>query len=236
MDWQALSAELRKPLDTAAVKPPAPGKYGDYVDGYHIITEANRVFGHGGWSYIVTRLERTSGQVFELTKGPQYRCSFLCAVRVTVGDVVREGVAVGNGSGRPENMADAIESAVKEAETDALKRALRSFGNTFGLALYEKDHGKRQVGDPDAAADAVARIAGAQTGRDLLVVVAGLDEQTLRLDAVVSARLDALRRIIAAAPTTAALDALAKAFGPDWPRVSAQAQTRRNELNERNAA
>jgi hypothetical protein len=32
----------------------------------------------------------------------------------------------------------AHESAVKEAVTDALKRALRSFGNPFGLALYDK--------------------------------------------------------------------------------------------------
>src|SRR5262249_13193550 len=28
---------------------------------------------------------------------------------------------------------------VKEAETDAMKRALMTFGNPFGLALYDKD-------------------------------------------------------------------------------------------------
>ena len=31
------------------------------------------------------------------------------------------------------------ESAIKEAETDAMKRALMTFGNQFGLALYDKD-------------------------------------------------------------------------------------------------
>jgi hypothetical protein len=36
-------------------------------------------------------------------------------------------------------LGDAHESALKEAETDATKRALTTFGNLFGLALYDKD-------------------------------------------------------------------------------------------------
>jgi DNA repair and recombination protein RAD52 len=231
MDWQRIIPELQKPLDPAAIKPPAPGKYGDYVDGYHVITEANRIFGHGGWSYTITRLEQTSGQVFELPKGPQYRASFLATVRVSVGDVVREGGAVGNGSGKPENMADVIESAVKEAETDALKRALRSFGNTFGLALYEKDQAKRQVGDPGRVSDAIARIEAATTGRDLLAVladVAGLND----LDAVREARVAAIRRIIAAQTDAKALHVMAKAFATDWPAVARDAANRAAQLAE----
>jgi hypothetical protein len=31
------------------------------------------------------------------------------------------------------------ESAIKEAETDAMKRALATFGNPFGLALYDRE-------------------------------------------------------------------------------------------------
>ena len=165
MDWQKITAELRKPLNPDAVRPAPPGKYGEYVDGKHVIDEANRIFGHDGWSYIVTRLERVSEQLVTLTgkNGPyeQYRVGYLCAVRVTVDGVTREGTAVGNGSGKPEAMADHHESAVKEAETDALKRALRTFGNTFGLALYEKDKAKRDVGysatenEINAAIDAI---------------------------------------------------------------------------------
>ena len=34
---------------------------------------------------------------------------------------------------------DANESAAKEAEPDAMKRALMTFGDPFGLALYDKD-------------------------------------------------------------------------------------------------
>ncbi len=37
----------------------------------------------------------------------------------------------------------AHESALKEAETDAMKRALMTFGNPFGLALHDK--AQRQV-------------------------------------------------------------------------------------------
>lgn len=162
MDWEAVSKELQAPLNAAAVKPPPQGKYGEYVEGLHVIREANRIFGHNGWSYTVERLEQTHCEVVELRgcDGPykQLRTSFLCAVRVVVDGVVREGLAVGVGNGKPESAGDVIESAVKEAETDALKRALRTFGNTFGLALYEKDKAAREVEvprDPRAIADAL---------------------------------------------------------------------------------
>ena len=36
------------------------------------------------------------------------------------------------------DLGQAHESAIKEAETDAMKRALMTFGNPFGLALYDK--------------------------------------------------------------------------------------------------
>ncbi len=171
MDWDKVKSELQKPLDPSAIKPPPKGKFGEYVDGLHVIREANRIFGEDGWSYTVTRLEQTHSAVVELEskKGPyqQLRCSFLCAVRVDVGGVIREGLAVGVGNGKPESAGDVIESAVKEAETDALKRALRTFGNTFGLALYEKDKDKREVAppprDPRNVADAMIKaISGVQ--------------------------------------------------------------------------
>lgn len=150
MDWEAVTEQLKAPLDPKAIKPPPQGKFGEYVDGLHVIREANRIFGFDGWSYIVTRLELVS----RVEAGnANVRVGYLCAVRVTVDGVVREGTAVGNGAAKPDNEADAHESAVKEAETDALKRALRSFGNTFGLALYEKDKSAREVGTPFDAAD-----------------------------------------------------------------------------------
>ena len=58
--------------------------------------------------------------------------------------MTREGSGVGHGSGH--TLGEAHESALKEAETDATKRALVTFGNCFGLALYDKNHaGVRRV-------------------------------------------------------------------------------------------
>jgi len=54
------------------------------------------------------------------------------------GDVVtREGI--GTGFGRAPSEEAAHEIALKAAETDATKRALATFGNPFGLALYDED-------------------------------------------------------------------------------------------------
>ena len=130
---------LDAPLDPKHVKPPPQGKYGEYVDAYHVITEANRIFSHDGWGYEITSLEMCSRvETTDRNGNPQVRIGYRCTVRANVGGATREGAAVGTGMAKPDNEADAHESAVKEGETDALKRALRSFGNTFGLALYDK--------------------------------------------------------------------------------------------------
>lgn len=167
MDWKAISPELNSKLDPAAVKPAPQGKFGDYVDGYHVVSEANRIFGNGGWSYEITRLAETHRATVQTPRGEQVRVSYLCTVKVHVGDTFKEGSAVGMGSGKPDNLGDVIESAVKEAETDALKRALRTYGNTFGLALYDKSRGN--VGHDLPPFDAVAA-----TNR----IIAKLEKQT----------------------------------------------------------
>lgn len=132
-------AMLQAPLDPRHVKPPPRGKYGEYVDAHHVLSEANRIFGFDGWGYEITTLAMCSRVECQDSNGnPQLRIGYRCTVKATVAGVTREGAAVGSGIGKPENEADVHESAVKEAETDALKRALRSFGNTFGLALYDK--------------------------------------------------------------------------------------------------
>ncbi len=76
----------------------------------------------------------------ELLRG-QLICCYSTKVRITVragGTVtVREGI--GTGIGRSSSPEVAHEIALKAAETDATKRALATFGNSFGLALYDKD-------------------------------------------------------------------------------------------------
>jgi len=239
VDWQKASVELAKPLDVAAIKPPPKGKYGEYVDGLHVISEANRIFGRNGWSYTVTRLECASNEVFQMTgnNGPyaQARVAYVCCVRVDVGGVIREGVACGTGNGKPENIGDVIESAVKEAETDALKRALRTFGNTFGLALYEKDKEKREttanVYDP---APHIQRIEAAMTGRELLAAIKapGCDNEH---DAIRMARLARVEHLMNGAPDLVVLAKLQEVFAPDMTPTIMQAAAYRKEELERDA-
>ena len=100
-----------------------------YVESWHVIQEANRIFGFDGWSSetIETSL------VFEDPK-----CvSYIAKGRITVGNIIREGT--GAGHGRMGGVGDKHESAIKEAESDARKRALMQFGDSFGLSLYDKD-------------------------------------------------------------------------------------------------
>jgi recombination DNA repair RAD52 pathway protein len=68
----------------------------------------------------------------------------------------------------PDNEADGHESAIKEAETDAMKRAFRTFGNTFGLALYQKDKDKREVARPPTTQD---KVNAAKTSDDINAVL-----------------------------------------------------------------
>jgi DNA recombination protein Rad52 len=120
------------------------GRTLSYIEGWQAIAEANSIFGFDGWSSetielrCVAERERKIGQ-----SNPRdgWGVSYIAKVRVTVyaGDtlMVREGV--GSGHGIDVDLGLAHESAVKEAETDARKRALMTFGNPFGLALYDKE-------------------------------------------------------------------------------------------------
>ncbi len=105
-----------------------------YLEGWKAIEEANRIFGFDGWSReTVELIENTPPTKTE--KGNTV-VSFRAKVRVTAGGVVREGT--GYGDGNDKNIHAAYELAIKEAETDAMKRALMTFGHPFGLALYDK--------------------------------------------------------------------------------------------------
>lgn len=146
--------ELAKPLDKKNVKPPAPGKYGEYVEGWHVIAEANRIFDFDGWTRETVSMIETNRELLTLMgrdgEYKQWRVGFVAKVRVTAGGVTREGTGFGSGMSKPEGLGEAIESAVKEAETDAMKRALMTFGMPFGLALYDKT--KANVSDETARA------------------------------------------------------------------------------------
>lgn len=108
-----------------------------YLEGWFVIAEANAVFGFGGWDRQSVHFDR----VFEHSHPNRTECAYLTRVRITVqaGNrcVTREGTGFGYGASK--NPSEAHERAIKAAETDATKRALATFGNRFGLALYDKE-------------------------------------------------------------------------------------------------
>lgn len=129
---------LQAPLDPKHVVKPSGnfGPKGDYIEGWHCLNELNRIFGFDGWSYTID-LTRDALEKGTDSKGhDQWQAAYTCICTLTVGDVTRQDV--GFGSGFAKGVGDAIEGATKEAVTDALKRAARTFGNVFGLALYDK--------------------------------------------------------------------------------------------------
>jgi len=140
-------SELEKKLDPAVVaNRQIAGRNTDYIEGWYAIKRANEIFGFDGWSRetVLTKLhDPIEGVKNDKT---QWNAAFTATVTITVEGVVRQGV--GYGDGYAARMGEAMESAIKEAETDATKRALMTFGNQFGLALYDKQ--KRGVGIDDA--------------------------------------------------------------------------------------
>jgi len=137
---------LSGPLDRTKVKSRSQaGQTLSYIEGWHAIAEANRIFGFDTWNR--ETLDTLKCGEPEMV-GDKWRVRFMCRVRITVGTVIRDGT--GYGSGIAKDMGDAYESAIKEAETDAMKRALMTFGNPFGLALYDKTQANVAMpADPD---------------------------------------------------------------------------------------
>ena len=121
---------LKQPINAANVEQREGGfgKPVDYVEGWHVIDEANRIFGFDGWSCETVETVCVNAEPRDFT--------YTAKVRVTIGNVVREGT--GAGSSNQQNFGKNHENAIKEAETDARKRALMTFGNQFGLCLYDR--------------------------------------------------------------------------------------------------
>lgn len=132
-------AALEAPLDRSNVKQRKQGSAQvSYIEGWWAIAEANRIFGFDGWTRETTDIKCVwEGTLSNKEGNKYYACTYAAQVRVICDGVAREGNGAGHGQSYG-NPGDAHESALKEAETDAMKRALMTFGNPFGLALYDK--------------------------------------------------------------------------------------------------
>lgn len=138
---EQISAELQKPLDRKNVKTRDQGRSKlSYIESWHAIAEANRIFGFDGWNSHTVECKCVAENKRKIGKDQYERdgwgVTYIAKVLVTANGVEREGTGAGHGIDADLGMAH--ESAIKEAESDARKRALMTFGNPFGLALYDK--------------------------------------------------------------------------------------------------
>jgi DNA repair and recombination protein RAD52 len=111
------------------------GKKLKYVEAHVLFELANKVFGFHGWSdeiksVKVTFLERSEQGTWSI-------CVYV-VVRVTIYDAsYHEDIGLGMMSNEKRKEA-VYEKAMKEAATDATKRALRKFGPLLGGCIYNK--------------------------------------------------------------------------------------------------
>ena len=126
---------LQRNLDPRNVKTrEVNGRELSYIEGWHAISEANRIFGFDAWN----RETADSKCVLAREIRGAFHAVYTARVRITVqadgAIVIREGH--GTGEGRGSSPGEVHDLALKAAETDATKRALATFGRPFGLALY----------------------------------------------------------------------------------------------------
>ena len=145
---------LAKPLDPLLVseRESRDGRMFRYIDGSTAINQANRIFGYDGWgAELMGEVGFRQIRLVEPdTEVPLAVGMYSAVVRVTV-----RGCAPRSDAGCGFVAADtpeAHEAAYKGAVTDALKRALRFFGDQFGNGLYDR----RAIGDLRLAASTPA--------------------------------------------------------------------------------
>ncbi|MCJ1260029.1 DNA repair protein rad52 [Lignoscripta atroalba] len=135
-----LQSRLEKQLGPEYIssRPGAAGQKVHYLAAEKCINLANEVFGFNGWSSSIQNVQIDFVDESQSTGKVSLGLSVI--VRVTLRDgAFHEDI----GYGHIENCkgkAAAFEKAKKEGTTDALKRALRNFGNILGNCIYDKDY------------------------------------------------------------------------------------------------
>jgi len=138
-------SELRRNLDADYVHTrEVQGRTLSYIEGWHAIAEANRIFGFDGWDRETVETKCVIGRE---SRG-SFHAVYVARVRITVRaegkTVIRDGY--GSGEAQGASAGECHEKALKTAETDATKRALATFGKPFGLALYVSGRNGRDRG------------------------------------------------------------------------------------------
>jgi hypothetical protein len=175
---EAQLRKLRAKLRSKHVKTrEADGITLHYLEGWHVIAEANRIFGFDGWD----RETVASQCVWTKQMGSRFAASYVVRVRIRARAdelvIIRDGSGAGEATTASPGLAH--ELALKAAETDATKRALATFGNAFGLSLYggslatadmrDHDRGERLHGSTSKISDPPAEC-GASIDKSRLMI------------------------------------------------------------------
>ncbi|CDH52014.1 dna repair and recombination protein rad52 [Lichtheimia corymbifera JMRC:FSU:9682] len=133
------SCKLRKQLgpEYLSTRPGPGGAKLTYIEGRNAIELANEVFGYDGWS---SEVRNQHVDYCEVDEHGRYQIGVSAIVRVTLKEGnYHEDCGYGFSEGVKQKGAS-LEKARKEACTDALKRALRMFGNAMGNCIYDKTY------------------------------------------------------------------------------------------------
>lgn len=165
-----------------------------YLETWYVIDKMNEIFGNLNWNSDTTFIQEISGQ-----ERPTYIARVRISVLLANGLVVfKDGMGYGSGKGGK----DAHEMGVKEAESDALKRAAMKFGKALGLALYDKTQENvedaKPVATKAAAKSAVSGVAASRVPSnakgDVAPVQSGNDD-TLALITQLAKVADAKKKL-----------------------------------------
>ncbi len=134
----SVTQKLGEPLDEGLVshRKGRKGRTFAYLEGHVAIEQANRIFGFGGWGYeLAGPVELREVESVDPKTGEARRAhAYAATVRVTVpGSSPRTDVGF---HAVTEETVEGHETAYKGCVTDALKRALRGYGEQFGNSLY----------------------------------------------------------------------------------------------------
>ncbi|XP_066580767.1 DNA repair protein RAD52 homolog isoform X2 [Amia ocellicauda] len=137
-EYQAIQNALRQKLgpEYISTRQAGGGQKVCYIEGHRVISLANELFGYNGWSHSISQ---QNVDFVDLINGKFY-VGVSAFVKVQLKDgSFHEDVGYGVSEGQ-KSKALSLEKARKEAVTDGLKRALKSFGNALGNCILNKQY------------------------------------------------------------------------------------------------
>jgi ssDNA-binding Zn-finger/Zn-ribbon topoisomerase 1 len=139
--YKEIKPLLEQELDKSLVKQNFSGF--DYLEGHVVIDTANKIFDHDGWSTKVifeqikhVPLPKTDKGVKKgLVSVPVFvTCYFYNEETKSIHEITKSDIGTCVWAGEEQ-----VETGLKGAVTDGVKRALRQFGRQFGNDLYKKE-------------------------------------------------------------------------------------------------